>query len=111
MTTDAAGVALAVKSGGLAPADLVLAPAMLSVTTLLTESALGRYLDTVKRELQAEQRRLVRRELLEGVLGETLVRLARELDDGALLGAGLDPAVARAAADALGPAPTAERRV
>jgi len=102
VTTDAAGVALAVKSGGLAPADLVLAPAMLSVTTLLTESALGRYLDTVRRELQAEQRSTVRRELLDAVLGEALGRLARELDDGRLLGAGLDPAV-WAAADVGGP--------
>ena len=57
MTTDAAGVALAVKSGGLAPADLVLAPAMLAVTSLLTESALGRYLDGVKRELKQQQAR------------------------------------------------------
>jgi len=96
-TTDAAGVALAVKTGGLAPADLVLAPAMLSVTTLLTESALGRYLDTVRRELQAEQRALVRRELLDGVLGESLDSLARGLDDDALLSGGLDPAVLEAA--------------
>ena len=98
-TTDAAGIALAVKSGGLAPTDLVLAPAMLSVTTLLTESALGRYLDAVRRELQAEQRALTRRELLEGVLGESLSRLARELDDDALLGVGLDPEIARLFAD------------
>jgi len=55
-TADAAAVALAVKSGGLAPADLVLAPAMLSVTTLLTESALGRYLDTVKEDLKRRQK-------------------------------------------------------
>ncbi len=56
VTTDAAGVALAVKSGGLAPADLILAPAMLAVTSLLTESALGRYLDRIKRELKARQK-------------------------------------------------------
>ena len=97
VTTDAAGVALAVKSGGLAPADLVLAPAMLSVTTLLTESVLGRYLDAVRRELQAEQRAMVRRELLEGVLGEELRRLARELDDDTLLAGGLDAATLAAA--------------
>ena len=97
VTTDAAGIALAVKSGGLAPADLVLAPAMLSVTTLLTESALGRYLDTIRRELQAEQRRLVRRELLDGVLGASLRALPDALDDDALLGGGLDPAALAAA--------------
>jgi len=64
VTTDAAAVALAVKSGGLAAADLVVAPAMLSVTTLLTESVLGRYMDHVKQGLKAEQRTQVRQQLL-----------------------------------------------
>lgn len=100
VTTDAAGVAFAVKSGGLAPVDLVLAPAMLSVTTLLTESALGRYLDTIRSELQNEQRIVVRRDLLDAVLGEHLNRFASELDDGSLLSAGLDPVVERAIARA-----------
>lgn len=67
-SADAAGIALAVKSGGLAPADLILAPAMLSVTTLLTESALGKYLDTVKRELKQRQREHIRQSLIEQVL-------------------------------------------
>ncbi len=49
LTTDEAGVALALKSDGLAPADLILAPAMLSFSTLLTESPLGRYMDTITR--------------------------------------------------------------
>jgi len=96
VTTDAAGIALAVKSGGLAPADLILAPAMLSVTTLLTEGALGRYLDTIRSELQNEQRRVVRRELIDAVLGDQLTRFANELDDSNLLSAGLDPSVERA---------------
>lgn len=98
VTTDAAGVALAVKSGGLAPTDLILAPAMLSVTTLLTEGALGRYLDTIRHELQNEQRTTIRRDLIDAVLGDTLARLARELDDDRLLSAGLDPRVRQAAA-------------
>jgi len=74
--TDAAGVALAIKSGGMAPADLVLAPAMLSVTTLLTESALGRYLDGVRRELERAQKRAVEQDLVEALLVPTLRALA-----------------------------------
>lgn len=97
VTGDAAGVALAVKSGGLAPADLVLAPAMLSVTTLLTESALGRYLDTIKRDLQREQQALVRERLLEGVLQARLAGLADELDRSQHFVSGLDERVLQAA--------------
>jgi len=74
--TDAAGVALAIKTGGMAPADLVLAPAMLSVTTLLTESALGRYLESVKRELRQAQRAAVEQRLVEGLLLPRLMALS-----------------------------------
>ncbi|MEE9321307.1 MAG: GTPase [Granulosicoccus sp.] len=96
VTGDAAGVVLAVKSGGLAPADLIIAPAMLSVTTLLTESALGRYMDSIKRELRQEQRQLVRDQLLHGVLGKQLESLVQSLDGGALLTAGIDASVLNA---------------
>jgi len=75
-TADAAAVALAVKSGGLAPADLVLAPAMLSVTTLLTESALGRYLDTVKEDLKRRQKEHIFARVIQGSLGEELRTLS-----------------------------------
>jgi len=96
VTGDAAGVALAVKSGGLAPADLIIAPAMLSVTTLLTESALGRYMDNIKRELRQEQRKLVRDQLLHGVLGIQLDSLVHSLDDTTLLTTGIDASVLNA---------------
>jgi len=76
VTADAAAVALAVKSGGLAPADLVLAPAMLSVTTLLTESALGRYLDTVKEDLKRRQKEHIYAQVIQGSLGEELRTLS-----------------------------------
>ncbi len=55
VTTDAAAIVLAVKSGGLAASDLLIAPAVLSVTTLLTESAIGKYMDTVKSQLKEKQ--------------------------------------------------------
>jgi len=48
-------VVLAVKSGGLGAVDLVVAPAMLSLTTLLTEGALGQYMHRVQKKLTAFQ--------------------------------------------------------
>lgn len=90
-TADAAAVALAVKSGGLAPTDLVLAPAMLSVTTLLTESALGKYLDTIKAELRERQRAHINTRLLQGILTEELLRLSETLPNGQLYAQQLQP--------------------
>ena len=94
--TDAAGVALAFKSGGLAPADLVLAPAMLSLTSLLTESALGRWVDGVRRRLRREQRELVRERLVEGVLGRACRAAAETADPTRLLAGEPEPALRRA---------------
>lgn len=79
-SVDAAGIALAIKSGGLAPADLLLAPAMLSVTTLLTESALGRYVDTIKSELKERQREHVVERVIRQVLSKHLLSLTDKLD-------------------------------
>ncbi|MFK7861743.1 MAG: GTPase domain-containing protein [Granulosicoccus sp.] len=90
-SADAAGVALAVKSGGLAPTDLILAPAMLSVTTLLTESALGRYLDSVKRELKQRQREHIREKLLEQTFASDLCAMANLLNRPDLLSPGIEP--------------------
>lgn len=91
VTADAAGVALALKSGGLAPADLVLAPAMLSVTTLLTESALGKYLDTIRRDLQERQRQHINSRLIQGVLVQELDALVQSLPDRQLFTQQLEP--------------------
>ncbi len=88
VTTDAAAVVMAVKSGGLAPADLVIAPAMLSVTTLLTESVLGQYMERAKKQLKEEQLTDVRKQLLHGVLGRTLHEMSIQLDSDNLLSAG-----------------------
>jgi len=86
VTTDATAVVLAVKSGGLAATDLLVAPAMLSLTTLLTESALGRYMTTVRNELKNEQRSEVRKRVFHGALGEVLLKLPSTMDRTALLG-------------------------
>ncbi|TAN50186.1 MAG: GTP-binding protein [Methylococcaceae bacterium] len=54
-TADAASLVLAVHAGGIGLHDMVLAPALFSITSLLTESALGRYLDKVQTELKQRQ--------------------------------------------------------
>ena len=95
VTADAAGVALALKSGGIAPADLILAPAMLSVTTLLTESALGKYLDSVKAELKERQRRHINERLLQGLLAKELRQLSARLPGDSLYAQGLEPELQR----------------
>lgn len=89
-TGDAAGVALAFKSGGLAPTDLILAPAMLSVTSLLTEGALGKYLDTVKRDLKVRQQQHIKTQLLEKTLKALLTKLSAQLSHDTLLSSDMD---------------------
>jgi len=85
VSTDTAAVILAVKSGGLAATDLVLAPAMLSLTTMLTEGALGKYMDTVKADLQQQQRQRVQ-ELLQSYVRDHMAALPSSLTDERLMG-------------------------
>ena len=96
VSADAAGVALAVKSGGLAPSDLILAPAMLSVTSLLTESALGRYLEMSKKALKQEQQQHIRKRVLDGVLKAELQTMTEFRDDTTLLVSDLPEAILQA---------------
>ncbi len=98
---DAAGVALAVKSGGLGLIDLALAPAMLSVTSLLTEGAMGKYIDSVMADLRALQRSRVEDLLLRQGLVQVLAALPAELADQAGF-FGLDKEQYRLLAETLG---------
>lgn len=90
-SVDAAGIALAIKSGGLAPADLLLAPAMLSVTTLLTESALGRYVDSIKNELKEKQRAHFTERVIRATLCKHLMELTSKLDGPLIYSQNLEP--------------------
>lgn len=78
VTADAAAVGFALKTGGIGMSDFLLAPAMVSVTSLLTEGALGRYVDRVKARLRTRQRDAVDNVLLRGYLASVLQRLADE---------------------------------
>lgn len=72
--TDAAGLALLFHTGGIGPHDFVLAPAMLSLTSWLAESALGKYIESIARDLKRSQLQEVRT-LLENKLGEKIAAL------------------------------------
>ena len=79
VTTDAAAIVLAVKSGGLAASDLLIAPAMLSVTSMLAEGAIGKYMETVKKQLQTKQLEQVKA-LIEKELDSKLRQLPEQMD-------------------------------
>lgn len=72
VTTDAAAVALALKTGGIGLHDLVITPAMLSMTSFLAESALGSYMSRVEAELKQHQLATVKEKLFSAVLQNSL---------------------------------------
>ncbi len=55
VTADAAVLAITLYTGGIGLQDLVIAPAMLTLTNLLTESAIGSYMNKVESDLKAQQ--------------------------------------------------------
>jgi GTPase SAR1 family protein len=55
VTADAAVVALTLYTGGIGLHDLAIAPAMLMLTNLLTESAIGNYMKKVEADLKIQQ--------------------------------------------------------
>ncbi|MCB1761727.1 MAG: 50S ribosome-binding GTPase [Gammaproteobacteria bacterium] len=78
-TTDAAAIVLAVKTGGLGINDLILTPAMLAVTSLLAEGAVGGYMKQVEAELKERQVQLLKQLLFQQVLTERLLHLPRTM--------------------------------
>lgn len=84
VTTDAAALAIALHTGGIGVQDLVIAPAMLSLTTLLTESALGRYMHRASEQLKRTQLAKVEA-LFESQIRQPLANLPRNLDPGSRL--------------------------
>ena len=85
-TTDVAAIAVAVKTAGLGINDLLFAPAMLSLSSMLTEGALGSYMQRVSNELKKEQREHMREHFFENVIARELVGLSESLSGGELLG-------------------------
>jgi predicted GTPase len=72
VTTDAAALALALYTGGIGLHDLIITPAMLSITSLLAESTLGGYMNRLEAELKQTQLNTVKQRLFIEVLQQTL---------------------------------------
>lgn len=75
-SADLGGVLLAIKTGGLGVNDLVIAPAMLSLTSLLTEGALGGYMRQEAARLRRQQFEALRRTVFDGCVVPALAELA-----------------------------------
>lgn len=79
ITTDAGAMLLAVQLGGIGVHDLLLTPLMLTVTSLLAESAIGGYMHKVEADLKQHQLATVKRNLFEAVLKQDLHPLPQQL--------------------------------
>jgi hypothetical protein len=78
VTTDAAAIALTLHMGGIGVHDLIFAPAMLTVTSLLTESAIGSYMHKVEHELKQHQLNTVKQALFVEIIGQKLLALPEQ---------------------------------
>ncbi len=79
VTTDAAAIALTLHMGGIGMHDLIFAPAMLTVTSLLAESAIGSYMHKVETELKLHQLNTVKQALFVENIGKKLLALPEQL--------------------------------
>ncbi|MGR8953109.1 MAG: GTPase [Gammaproteobacteria bacterium] len=79
VTTDAAVIALALHTGGIGVHDLVIAPSLLTVTSLLAESAIGSYMHSVEADLKKNQLNQVKQALFIEVLRDKLLPLPNQL--------------------------------
>jgi GTPase SAR1 family protein len=86
LSTDVAGIALALKTGGVGLNDLLFAPAMVSLTSMLTEGALGSYMTHVAGRLKQRQYAAVERDIFNGPVREALRGLTGNLEAPGLFG-------------------------
>jgi GTPase SAR1 family protein len=81
VTADAAVIALTLHTGGIGVQDLIIAPAMLTVTSMLTESAIGSYMHKVENELKQQQLTTVKQSLFIDTLMRHLLTLPEQLSN------------------------------
>jgi GTP-binding protein EngB required for normal cell division len=82
VTTDAAALALVLYTGGIGLHDLIITPAMLSITSLLAESTLGGYMNRLEAELKKTQLNTVKQKLFIEVLQQTLSQFPELMSKG-----------------------------
>ncbi|WP_306305970.1 hypothetical protein [Methylomonas koyamae] len=66
---------LAIQAGGIGVQDLVITPLILTITSLLAESAIGSYMHRVEAELKQHQFATVNNALFDGCLKQRLYQL------------------------------------
>jgi hypothetical protein len=98
-TADVAAIAIAIKTGGLGINDLLFAPAMFALTSMLTEGVLGSYMSHIASTLKKRQLEHVRTRLLEGTFAKELHNVTVSLKDAELFGISAEQL--RTAAEAL----------
>jgi GTPase SAR1 family protein len=81
LTTDAAAVAIALKTGGIGVHDFVITPAVLSMTSYLTESALGHYMRKIEAELKQMQLKAVASNVFGKALKKPLQNIPADMCD------------------------------
>ncbi len=79
VTADAAVIAFTLHTGGIGVQDLVIAPAMLTITSMLTESAIGSYMHKLENELKQQQLHRVKQYLFIDTLVKQLLLLPEQL--------------------------------
>ena len=79
VTTDATALAVAFHTGGIGLHDFILAPAVLSVTSMLVEGALGGHMKKVERQLKKRQYEAVKQQLFIESIREQLSELPLQL--------------------------------
>jgi GTPase SAR1 family protein len=79
VTADATVIAITLHTGGIGMHDLVIAPAMLTVTSYLAESAIGSYMNRVETELKQRQLAAVKQSLFTDSLKHKLLELSSQL--------------------------------
>ncbi len=79
-TTDVATIAAVIYTGGIGVHDLIITPAMLSLISLLTEGALGSYLQKIEHQLKQQQLQQVKSRLFVNVLQTALRALPAQIN-------------------------------
>ena len=85
VTTDAAALGVALHTGGIGVQDFVIAPAILSMTSILAESALGHFMSRAQEKLKGKQLEAVKALLQEALCGP-LATLPEAIDPGLRIG-------------------------
>lgn len=84
--TDAASIAVAIKTGGAVGTDLLLAPALFGLTSALTEGTLSAYMNSLAAELKERQLNHAKTTLFDGEVAGRLRAVSDGLNDAGVLG-------------------------